>query len=88
MKIEELQEMARRSNWSVILYAYGEYERVDGFSTKQDAVDYAQIQIDTSSPAIKVSAGEYEIDGRHLVMKTSDAENMFDDRDAIRWRER
>lgn len=32
----------KKSDWSVILNAYGDWERIDGFSTKKDAVFHIQ----------------------------------------------
>lgn len=57
--------------WTSVLYAYGKFEILGSYRTKKAAVEAVSMYFDLDIAAsIKSKAGNVEIDGRHLVVRT------------------
>lgn len=69
--LDQLQD----DNWSIIKDAYGEATIIRGYKTKQDALSDLQKERNTSTRPIKRTTGDYELDNRDLVVRSSGLEN-------------
>ena len=60
--------MNKKTLWTVIEHAYGDWNRIDGFKTKSDALFHLQCLRCSNDGATKVVSGEYEFLRKDLIV--------------------